>query len=66
VAQEIEPIDRLRQDLLERHEARAAPLSVLGDLEHTLLGAVDDLGGREPFCRMSARCDVAADFDESP
>ena len=42
----------------------AAPLPALGDLEHALLGAIDDLGGREPLGRVRARRDVAADLDE--
>ena len=36
----------------------------LGDLEYALLGAIDDLGCRPPFRRVSARRDVAADLDE--
>ena len=64
MTQEIESIDGLRQDLLQRHEAGAAALPALGDLEYALLGAIDDLGCRPPFRRVSAGRDVAADLDE--
>ncbi len=66
VAQHVEPVDGLRQNLLQRDEAGAAALAAVGDLEHALLGEIDDLVDREPFARVRARGDVAADLDEPP
>src|SRR5688572_8090176 len=64
MAQEIEPIDRLRQNLLQRDEAGAAARPALRDLKHALLGAIDDLGSRQAFGGVGARRNVAADLDE--
>ena len=64
MAQEVEAVDRLRQNLFQRHEARAAPVAALRDLEHALLGAIDNLGRCEALGRVRARGDVAADLDE--
>ncbi len=63
VAQHVEPVDRLRQDVLQRREPRPAP-AAFRDLEHPLLGEIDDLFDRETLRRMRARRDVAPDLDE--
>ena len=64
VTQEIESVDGFRQDLLQRHEAGAAALPALGNLEHALLREIDDFADRPPFRRVRAGRDVAADLDE--
>ena len=66
MAQRVEPVDRPRQDLLERREARAAPVAAVRDLEHSLLREIDDLLDRESLRRVRARRDVAADLDQPP
>ena len=47
-------------------EAGAAALTAIGDLEHALLGEVDELGDGSALVAMRARRDVAADLDELP
>src|SRR5690606_3526977 len=52
--------------MLDRDEARAAPFAPIRDLEHALLGEVDELLHRAAFRIVGARRDVAADLDELP
>src|SRR5690606_1407426 len=66
MAKDVEPIDRLRQDMLDRDEPGAAALAPVRDLEHALLREVDELLDRAPLRIVSARGDIAADLDQLP
>jgi hypothetical protein len=64
MAQHVQAIDRMRQDLLDRDETRAAAVPAVRDFEYALLGEVDELADAAALVAMHARGDVAADTDE--
>ena len=66
LVQRVEPVDRLRQDVADRDEARTAAAAALGDLEHAPLGLVHEFvrGAAAPVGRGSR--DLGASRDELP
>ena len=62
--QQIDAIDGLGQDLLERLEACAAPGTGFGNPEDELLGFVDDLGRSTPVGIECGAADLVACADQ--
>jgi len=63
VIEHIDAIDGRGQDALQLHDART-PLSALGQLEHALLRAFDELRCRAALRVVRAGRDLAADLDQ--
>ena len=64
--QQVEPVDRGAEDVVQRHEPRAGATPLLGDLEDAPLGLVHEVGGGAPLALVGARRDLAAHPDQLP
>ncbi len=66
MAQVVEAIDRLGQDVLQGNESGTAPLPMVRDLENAGLGPVHELLSGQSLLIEGTFGDVAADLDELP